>query len=488
MSDTPNPLVSSLRSMDATRRLLVFGGAAVAIAAVWMLGQWAVAPTYVTLYHDLDLKESGQMGDLLKKSDIPFRLAAGGSEVLVPASDVAAARVALAREGLPSSGRPGLELFDRPTWGMTDFTQRVTYQRALEGELARTIAGIQGIDRAEVHLVMPVSSPLRRLERAASASVVLTLKPSTTLSRETVQGIAYIVSNSVEQLSSENVAVMDNAGSVLSVPAAAGAAGAMTGRQLDYQHSVEQRLEEKIEDLLTTVLGYGHSRARVSAELSFDEVDRTVETYDPDGQVLQTEQRSEGGAGTDANGTPQTVISNSYQNSRKLEKSLSSPGTIKRLTVAVLVDEKSAKQAGRPLGPERLEAMVRDAVGADSVRGDRVSVLTVPFEVVPPPPGGAASSSGAAKADVGRVVERASRPAIGLIAIIALVLIALRALRPGTTPTPSAPATTAAAGSGGNGAAGPGPVSPLLAPRLHAEAADRAEASAQVLRAWLSES
>jgi flagellar M-ring protein FliF len=486
VNDNPNPLLRAFFGMDATRRFLVFGGSAVAIAVVWVLGQWAATPTFVTLYHDLELKESGQISEQLKKADIPFRLSAGGTEVMVPAADVAAARVALAREGLPSSGRPGLELFDRPTWGMTDFTQRVTYQRALEGELARTIAGIQGIEKAEVHLVMPVSSPVRRLERAASASVVLTIKPNATLSRESVQGIAYIVSNSVEQLPNENVAVMDNAGKVLSMPAQAGTAGAMTGRQLDYQHSVEQRLEEKVEDLLTTVLGYGHSRARVSAELSLEEVDRTVETFDPDGQVLQTEQRSEGGA-ADGSGAPQTVISNSYQNSHKVEKSQSTPGNIKRLTVAVLVDEKSAQQAGKALGPERLEAMVRDAVGADSARGDRVSVLAVPFETVAVAPGGTAAT-GAPKADVIRVVERASRPAIGLVAIIALILIALRALKPGAAPSaPVASASASATAGGGNGLAG-APISPLLAPRLPAEAADRAEASAQVLRAWLSES
>src|SRR5262249_23650288 len=139
---------------DMGRRLLVIGAAAVAVTAIALVGRWGAAPTYVTLYRDLDFKEAGDMSEHLRKSDIPYKLGGGGTEVMVPVSDVAAARVALAKEGLPASGKPGLELFDKPSWGMTDFTQRVTFQRALEGELSRTIGTIRGVDRAEVHLVM----------------------------------------------------------------------------------------------------------------------------------------------------------------------------------------------------------------------------------------------------------------------------------------------------------------------------------------------
>ena len=208
----------------AGRRLLLFGMAAAAIVAVWVVAHQMTAPTYMTLFRDLDLKESGLIGDQLRKSNIEYRLTGGGTEVQVPVSQIATARVALAREGLPSSGRPGLELFDKASWGMTDFTQRVTYQRALEGELARTIGGLQGIQGAQVHLVLPASSNLRRLERPASASVMITLKGGAALPAQAVQGIVYIVSNSVEQLPAENVAVMDASGRVLSVPAAPGAA------------------------------------------------------------------------------------------------------------------------------------------------------------------------------------------------------------------------------------------------------------------------
>jgi flagellar M-ring protein FliF len=464
---------------------MVLGAAALAVAAIWVVGQWGATPTYVTLYRDLDLREAGQIADQLHKSSIPYRLGGGGTEVLVPVSDAASARVSLAREGLPSSGKPGLELFDKPSWAMTDFTQRVTYQRALEGELSRTVAGIRGVERAEVHLVMPVSSPLRHLERPASASVVLKLKPGTALSRETVQGIVYVVSNSVEQLSSENVAVMDDAGKVLSVPAEAGSTDAMSTRQLEVQHEVERGLEEKVEDLLATVVGNGGARARVAAELNFNQVDRTTETYNPDGQVLQTEQRSETGAG--GGSEAQTIVSNAYQNSRQVEKNVSSVGDVRRLTVAVLVDSKALDGLRAKSGMQlpQIESLVRDAVGADSARGDRVSVLSVPFETVSLPPAGAAAATSAPHFDMVQVVERASRPAVSLVAIVAVLLVAVAGLR-GVGGAAAARAAAASTGPAANPAAAPLPGAEVPT-RSRLPADGNGELTADVVRAWLAE-
>ena len=149
MSERPANAIDSIRSMTATRRFLVLSAAAVALVGIWMVGRWATAPTFVPLYRDLALGEVGTIGAALDKAEIQHRLGAGGTEVLVPAADLARARVALARDGLAQAGRPGLELFDKPSWGMTDFTQRVTYQRALEGELANGAeVGFPGVDEA----------------------------------------------------------------------------------------------------------------------------------------------------------------------------------------------------------------------------------------------------------------------------------------------------------------------------------------------------
>ncbi|HUK62292.1 MAG TPA: flagellar basal-body MS-ring/collar protein FliF, partial [Dongiaceae bacterium] len=392
----PSPTTSlpaGLKDRLNPRALLALGVGVALVAGILVVSRWASEPAWVTLYHDLDLSDAAQIGDHLTKADIRHQLGAGGTEIRVAADDVARARVALAKDGLPLNGRPGLELFDKPSWGMTDFTQRVTYQRALEGELARTIGALRGVAHAQVHLVLASDGVLRREERPASASVVLTLGPGVTLAADAVQGITYIVSNSVEELPAENVAVMDDAGHVLSAPSSDALTAGLTSRQLEVQRGLESRLAQKIEALLATVVGEGHARAQVAAQVDFDQKDRTVETFDPEAQVLQTEQRAEGKdvaapvnglvTGTTGGGN-QTIVSNTYQNSRRVERSVGAGGDIKRLTVAVLVDEKAIRSASAALGGAdalaRLESMVRDAVGVDSTRGDRLTVLAVPFE------------------------------------------------------------------------------------------------------------
>jgi len=477
MSD--NPLSRLLGPAAGPRRFVWLGAAAAGVLAIWLVGKWAATPTYVTLYHDLDLKEAGAMSEQLAKNGLPYRLGGGGTEVQVPASEIARARVMLARDGMPSSGRPGLELFDKPSWGMTDFTQKVTYQRALEGELARTVGTMRGVERAQVHLLLPNASPVRRLDHAAGASVVLTLKPGMSLTPEAVQGITYVVSNSVEQLSPENVAVMDDAGHVLSVPASAGGGTGLTTRQLSVQHGMEEGYASKIEELLGTVVGPGRVRAEVTARVSFDQVDRTVEKYDPDGQVLQTEQRSEGAAGGSDN---QTIVSNQYQNSRQVEKTEGAVGTLQQLTVAVLVDQRVVGAGAGALSLVQLDGMVRNAIGADSTRGDRVSVMAVPFDTTIAAAALAATGGNAApKTDPLVVAERFSHPAIGLIAIAAMIVLVLQAIRLAG----AAPATTLAA-AGERAELAPAEAPAQLRAGLNGDA-QRPDTAAQVLRAWLAE-
>jgi flagellar M-ring protein FliF len=462
----------------ATRRFLLFAIAAAAIVAVWAIAHQMTAPTYMTLYRDLDLKESGTIGEQLRKSNIAWRLASGGTEIQVPIEQVATARVALARAGLPATGRPGLELFDKASWGMTDFTQRVTYQRALEGELARTIGGLEGIEQAQVHLVLPVSSTLRRLERSASASVVVTLKGGRALSSDAVQGIVYIVSNSVEQLPADNVAVMDATGRVLSVPAAPGEAGGGGSRNLELERTLEAQLGSRIEELLGTVVGTGRVRAQVAATMSFDQVERERESFDPDGQVLQNEQKSEGGA---SDSGAQSVVNNSYQNSHRLEHSVSATGGVTRLTVAVLVD-RTALGGAKNVTTDQLREMARDAAGIDSTRGDRLTLNAVAFEPVTVPDGTPATTSKPAP-DLVSMLERVGRPLLAVAAIVSLLVLALRVLKTparGAEPLAALPPGTAAPVSTGD----PAELA-LLRQRLLAEPGP--DATTRVLRAWLAD-
>jgi flagellar M-ring protein FliF len=491
MSDSANPM--SILTRPGNRRWAAIALTVICAAGIWGVSRWASAPTYVPLFRGLELKDVGSVTDGLTKSGIRYHLDGGGTDVLVPLADVARARVALAKEGLPASGRPGLELFDKPAWGMTDFTQRVTFQRALEGELARTIASLQGIDHVEVHLVLPAQSPLRRLEHAAGASVVLTLKPGISLTSETVQGITYIVSNSVEQLAPDNVAVIDDAGRVLSMPSADGSGTGLTTRQLEIQRSVEHQLSAKIEDMLATVVGIGRARAQVAAKLSFDQVDRTVDTFDPDGQVLQTEQRSETspGAAGDASGA-QTIVSNNYQNSRRIEKITGAVGNVSKLTVSVLIDKAALAAAGsKDLTTERLRSMVANAIGVDSLRGDRLSVEAVAFEPLAKPDANAAKPK-APPMDLVLVADRVTRPVVGIAAIVVLLVLALRILKMGKSPAQLPAGATPNGNGAANGAElanGQSAELAMLRNRLNSGGGwERPELAAQVLRNWLTES
>jgi flagellar M-ring protein FliF len=446
----------------------------------------------VTLYRDLELSGAGSITDNLTKNAIAYRLEDGGSTVLVSQSDVARARVLLAKDGLPTSGRPGMELFDKPSWGMTDFTQRITYRRAMEGELSRTIGTLRGVDHAQVHLALPESSPLRKLERPAEAAVVVSLKPGVALGPEVVQGIAYIVSNSVEQLPAENVAVMDDSGRLLSVPSDNAGFYGLSTRQLELQRSVEHQLGDKVEGMLATVVGAGQARVQVSALLNFEQVEKTIESYDPDGAVLGTEQRSETTPdGGDSGSGAQTVISNSYQNSKKVERIIGSVGNINRLTVAVLVNQKAL--GAKPVAD--LEAAVRNAIGIDSARGDRLTLTAMPFEIDPSTALSNLAADTATKRDVLVIVERFTRPGLMLIGIVAALILGLRLLK-------SVPVSEGIAALGGVGAAAMAPAPPpqlpelpAIAPsvstqlraRIQADSAEHPNTAAQVMRAWLAE-
>ena len=466
------------------------------VAILWAVSRWATGPTFTSLYRDVDLATMSGMTDALNKAGITYRLDGGGSEVLVPVQDIARARVLLAKDGLPSSGHPGMELFDKPTWGMTDFTQRVTYRRALEGELSRTIASLDGVQRAEVHLALPEDSPLRRLSRPAEAAVVVSLRPGAMLGPGIVQGITYIVSNSVEGLPAQNVAVVDATGRLLSSPVDSGGVG-LTGHQLDVQQATEKELAAKIEGLVATVLGDGHSRVQVAAKLNFDQTEQTVETYDPDAQVLNTEQRSEAKGDQTETGTgTQTVVSNTYSNSKKVQRTVGSTGTIGRLTVAVLVDQHALTKAAPSTNAadstmRNFDAAIRNAVGFDSTRGDRLTLTAMPFEIDTIAAKLPASTLTPPGRDPYVIAERFSRPVVLLVGVTLAFILALRILRqPDDVPTDIA--TGIAPGVSAPGvAAASGLVLPPGAQQLRAgvraDLSERPAVAAQVMRNWIGE-
>lgn len=473
--------------LNANGRMVAFGLAAVLLVAAVMLGRAASTPTYVPIFRGLELSEAGNVTDALSRAAIPFRLESGGADVAVPEADAARARVLLAKDGIPAGGRPGLELFDRPAWGMTDFTEQVTYRRALEGELARTIGTLRGVQRAQVHLALPEGSALRSMDRPAEAAVVVALQPNAALSAEQVRGIAQLVSSSVTQLTADRVAVLDDSGRSLSGAGAEDGASALSTQQHGLQAGVEAALAGKVTAMLAAALGPDAVRVQVAARLNFDQVDRTIEAYDTLGSVLRTEQRSQAGGATDTvAGGGTVVLHNEYANSRMVERVIGGTGTVTRLTVSAMVDSRALGSEGtlQDAERERLASVIRDAIGFDEARGDRVTVVAVPFNGVTTAAATAidpATDLAPVGPDALEWIQRLSLPVLGGLALVIAFLLGSRALRGAPRPALAAGGAGAeAVGAGGGG-------TPVLRERATAEAVAQPQAAARVLRNWLTD-
>ncbi|MEO6878833.1 MAG: flagellar basal-body MS-ring/collar protein FliF, partial [Gemmatimonadaceae bacterium] len=383
--------------------------------------------------------------------------------------------------------------FDQPSWGMTDFTQRINYRRALVGELERVVGKMQGIDGAQVHLVMHETDGFAAQDRPTEASVVLKLKGDA--DHEVVKGIAHLVASSVEGLTSERVTIVDNSGRMLSEGDEPSSITGLTSKQLAMQREVEDYLRVKAEKIVSQMVGGTNLRVQVSAAMSFDQVQRTSATVDPDKQVIAAEQKAEIVPGAQG-GAGQNNTSTTYQNSTNTESFVAAPGSLKRLTVAVLVaDRAPAAGSKAPPAPRtaaelaQIETMVRSAVGADSTRGDVVSVVSVPFAATPVLP------PAANKMDLVRVVQTAQRPllgVLGLVLIIVIALISLKSLKPASLPE-NAVLSLPREGTAGQFALQPAAPMQMMMPqntmrdRVNSTIEQQPDVAARVVRAWLKE-
>lgn len=382
----PEGMRDLIERLGGWRRILTLAVGVGAIALIVGVSRWATAPTYVPMFTSISLEESAKITDGLTQAGILYRLERGGADVLVAATDLARARVAVAKDGgLPNAGRPGMELFDQPAYAMTDFTQRINYRRALEGELERTIGKMRGVETAQVHLAIQETSTFRSAANPPTASVVLKLRSGADPPADVVRGIAQLVASSVDRLQSEDVTVVDDAGRLLSQPADRTSVAGLTSRQLEVQQEMENHFRQKAEEIVGQVVGRDNARVQVAASMNFDRVERTTQTMDPDKAATASEQKAEivpgaqGGAGSSNQAT-------TYENSKSTEVFAPAAGTVRRLTVAVLVNDKQVGTGDsarfEPRTSEeiaRLDTLVRSAVGYDAARGDQVSVVSVPF-------------------------------------------------------------------------------------------------------------
>jgi flagellar M-ring protein FliF len=447
----PTALSSFLDRVGGARQAAIIAVGVLVTALVFGVSRWATAPDMVPLYADVPIESVGLMTDKLTESGIPFELDRSGSTVRVPSADLARARVALAREQLPNTGRPGLELFDKPTWGMTDFTQRVNYRRALEGELERTIGKMRNVQAVQVHLALEDDQVFRKNERPSKASVTLSMAGGAAPPAETVRGIASLVASSVGGLDPEHVTVVDERGRALTMDGDGSVAG-LTSRQLAVQREVEQHLEQKAIALLSSLVGPGNARVQVSAAINFDKVERTTQAVDPERQALATEQRAEVTPQSPAQGAGYSTVATSYENTRSVETFTGAIGNLQKITAAVLVADRVAPPAGGDAATvppvvtprdsaelARIETLVRNALGVDSSRGDVVSVVSAPFDMPP-----IARADTLPTPDLMTRLASNPKPIIAVAALVVVMIIGLLTLR-ALKPAPGAKAAGAPA-------------------------------------------
>ncbi len=436
-----------LRALPVAHQVVIGIAAVVLIMAAFLFFQWVSTPTYTVLYTGLDDQTLATVVDELEQQGVPYQLEAGGSRVLVPKAQVYKVRGDLAAAGVRSGSVPeGYELLDGEGLSVSDFRQRVDYQRALEGELARTLIAMNDISSATVHLVLPEETLFVEDEEAVTASVLV--HPTRPLGELEIETITFLVASSVEGLDATNVTVADVDGQVLHAAGDLTGGSAMSNRNLRMTRDFEQSLATDVRNLLASVSGPNSASVVVRAQLDFDEESVESETYDPESSTALREQTIEEdfvGAGTPPGGTlgvdgqplaTDDGESYTYDRSeairefgvdRVVSRTITAPGRVEHLSVAVVVDDGSLTGAPVPTLNE-VQSLVSAAVGLDAERGDTISVTAVAF-----PPLEAADEAEAA-ADAGGFDPLALLPqAIGalvMLVVAAALFLMARAGKP----------------------------------------------------------
>lgn len=352
-------------------------------------GKSSAGGGYRVLYSDLELEEAATITEKLREAGHDFKLENEGRTILVEQKELYETRMLLAREGLPKSHGVGYEIFDKTNLGMTDFVQKMNARRALEGELQRTIEGLEEVERARVHIVIPERTIFLDQQKDAKASVVLQSLGGMKVSKDQVRGIGYLVASSVNGLEPEHISIIDSEGRLLSSPFGEEATALQSSRNMELQQNVEGYLEKKAGEILTGVLGPGKTNVQIAADLDFDQVEQTLEDYDPESRVIRSEERSDENIKNAPSGDHQHERSlTNYEIDKRVEHIVQEVGNVKRLTISVAVDGKyEADEEGERTYVARdaeflqnIEEMVKNAVGYDLARGDQIAVANVQFD------------------------------------------------------------------------------------------------------------
>ncbi len=472
-----------LRELPPARRLAVLGAGAGSLVLVLALAWWVQQPLYRPLFTNLGRDDVSAIVDALTAEKVSYRLEDGGRAILVPADRLYALRLTLASRGIPAGGGVGFEIFDKQQLGQTDFVQHLNYQRALQGELARTIGELGGVESARVHLAMPERSAFVTQDRRPSASVVVKLARGGGLARAQIDGIVHLIAASVQGMTPDAVTVVDESGHMLTATSPGDNPVGAEGGAVGYQRTIERTAEERIESLLATMVGPGKVIARVAATIDFSRTERTEETYDPDKTVMReshsTREQTPAAARTERRDETQ-----SFEVSKTISRTVAPVGTVKSLSVAVLIDGTYREQNGervfvpRPEDElERMKTLVSGALGISEARGDRLEVTSAPFQTPAPEP------ARSALAGVTQWVPALAPRLLGVALVLGLLAIVVRplvqAIRATRGPArPRIPTTFVER----DGAVGE------LARENVSLAQQNPERAAQLVRQWLAES
>jgi len=389
MKSQLNRMMDKLSTSQKITMTLVFVAAVAIISTVFF---WATKTDYSILYANLTQEDAAQVMNKLQEMSVDYKIQ-DGNIIYVETKKVNELKLSLASEGLPADPIKGYELFDDNKLGMTDFMQRLNKTRAMEGEISRTIASLEGVKSARVHFVVPKRALFADDKIEPTASIVLNLKGSAGLTKKQIEGIVNLTANSIEGLKRNNISILDNYGNQLNSQEDLTTVSGLTSSQFEVQKGMERNLEMQGQNLLDRVLGPGKAVVKVTADLNFEKVEKVMEEYDPQKQVLRSEERNETTETTadGGNNTSESNVSN-YEINKTVSTVVAPIGSIKRLSIAVSVDGlyESVKDED---GKERmvykqrsaeeitqLTAMVKSALGFNETRGDVIELANLKFE------------------------------------------------------------------------------------------------------------
>ena len=422
-----------LSQMPIVRQGGLLVGLAISIALGVGLVSWSQEPNYVPFLSDLPDREMAPVVAILDAEKVKYRLQ--GSTIAVPADKIHSLRIKLASQGLPKGGLRGFELLEEEqSFGTSSFLETARYNRALEGELSKSIATLDGVKNSRVHLAIPKQSAFLRNKSGASASVLVSLYPGSRLADTQIAGIVHLIASSVPNMDTDDVSVVNQKGELLTLHGGSGSSSfAASAEQRGYARNLEADYSQRIVSLLAPIVGVDHVRAQVSADLDFTTIERTSEVYGSDNTLMRSEQTSEerstspgafgvpgslsnqpppagaiavgdldpdaasaGSSATSDGVTPERVSkqeTKNYELDRTISHINEMSGTIQRLSIAVVLDYRDEPGAARgaervPIPDDEIQrytSLVQEAVGFDSERGDSINIINAPFLILPKP-------------------------------------------------------------------------------------------------------